>query len=241
MNKIGVFGDSFAASGKAVTRWGKRIYINNSKSWMTLIGAKSYGYGGTDVAYSFLEFEKHHSKYDQVIFVLTEPHRMTLEDGENNIVTYCGPGTPSLLNAKIANKHNLFELRDIWNTLANMEPSLYINSSYRKRNCLHYNLVIERIKQIRPDVKFIPASTTLYAPSLCDIVFLEEEIMKWKGINDKDDSRIAHLTEESHIILTRLIKEWLKTDEMFFDFDIKEFENIKPERNIYDMSRWPNE
>ena len=33
-------------------------------------------------------------------------------------------------------------------------------------------------------------------------------------------------------ILAKLIKQWLKTDEMFFDFDIKEFHNIKP--NIKD-------
>ena len=58
---------------------------------------------------------------------------------------------------------------------------------------------------------------------LQDITDYENKIMKWKSVDNRHDTRIAHLTEESHIILTKLIKEWLKTDEMFFDFDMKEF------------------
>ena len=61
MNKIGIFGDSFAKRGLTIEKWGRRNCINNNKDWMALLGADTYGYGGTDVAWSFLQFEKHHN------------------------------------------------------------------------------------------------------------------------------------------------------------------------------------
>jgi hypothetical protein len=115
-----------------------------------------------------------------------------------------------------------------------------MNTSYQDRIYLFYNLVIERIKQIRPDIKFIPAccggfprltSIPLNISLLQDINDYENKIMKRKY--DGTDTRIAHLTKESHIILARLIKQWLKTDEMFFDFDIKEFHDINPDIKEY--------
>ena len=57
--------------------------------------------------------------------------------------------------------------------------------------------------------------------------------MKWKSVDNQHDTRIGHLTEESHIILASLIKKWLKTDEMFFNFNLKEFENVKPDIRKY--------
>ena len=245
MNKIGIFGDSFGEHCSGVDD--VNIRYDNQISWITNIGTHSHARGGTDIQYSFRQFEKHHSEYDQVIFILTHPCRITLFDENDNMVRYVGPGPYVYAQSKIANKRNLFELRDIWKALSGIDI-LFSNDSYRDRCMLNYNLVIERIKQIRPDVKFLPAfdgsfndtDNTVYpniSSSLFDIVELEENMMQWHTYKDGNDLRIAHLTEESHIILTKLINKWLKTDEMFFDFDIKEFENIKPDRNRYDASR----
>ena len=251
MNKIGIFGDSFGEHCSGVDD--VNIRYDNQVSWITNIGTHSHARGGTDIQYSFGQFEKHHSKYDQIIFVLTHPMRITLFDENDNIVRYVGPGPYVYAQSKIANKRNLFELRDMWKALSGIDI-VYFNESYRNRSILNYCLAIERIKQIRPDVKFLAAfevenysaSDYLGTPvlpnitsSLTDIVLLEENIMQWNTLDhDGDDLRIAHLTEESHIILTKLIKEWLKTDEMFFDFDMKEFDNINPDRNRYDASRY---
>ena len=259
MNKIGVFGDSFAVPGVAMTRWGKRVSITNSKDWMALIGAKTYGYGGTDVAYSFLEFEKHHSKYDQVIFVLTNPGgRITLKHRDRILAS---TGQESSIRAierlKKSNdydpKLNHLHLSIIdWHKMQTLD-------AFAERETLFCNLIVERIKQLRPDVKFIQAfawnniehiGDNKYIPHTCSLVNIthyEHEIFGWNYSNasgywfctDKKisalDIRIGHLTYESHIILAKLIKEWLKTDEMFFDFDIKEFHNIKPDEKMYNI------
>ena len=237
MNKIGIFGDSFGEHCSGVND--VNIRYDNQVSWITNIGTHSHARGGTDIQYSFRQFEKHHSKYDQIIFILTHPTRITLFDENDNIVRYVGPGPYVYAQSKIANKRNLFELRDMWKALSGIDI-FYSNESYRNRCILNYNLVVQGITQIRPDVKFLAAFDYLGNPeipnitsSLSDIVLLEENMMQWKTYRDGDDLRIAHLTEESHIILTKLIKEWLKTDEMFFDFDIKEFENIKPDIRKY--------
>ena len=241
MNKIGIFGDSFGEHCSGIDD--KNIRYDNQVSWITNIGTHSHARGGTDIQYSFRQFEKHHSKYDQIIFILTHPMRITLFDENDNIVRYVGPGPYVHAQSKIANKRNLFELRDMWKALSDIDI-FYSNESYRNRCILNYNLVVQGITQIRPDVKFLAAFDYLGNPeipnitsSLSDIVLLEENMMQWHTYRDGDDLRIAHLTEESHIILTKLIKEWLKTDEMFFDFDMKEFDNINPDRNRYDASR----
>ena len=44
-----------------------------------------------------------------------------------------------------------------------------------------------------------------------------------------------------NIILGNLLRKWLRTDEMFFDFDIKEFENINPDQRKYNASLWNSE
>mgnify|MGYP000008666461 CR=1 FL=1 len=255
MNKIGIFGDSFAEPvGVLPDDLQVHLQVVTQKktiSWINEIGASSHATGGTDIQYSLGEFEKYHSKYDQVICVLTDPHRLTLFDNDNNMVRYVGPGTSSLELAEVADGNNQFELRDIWNGLKLAEPSIFINTSYRNRSYKHFTLCIDRMKQLRPDVKLIPAFNPEWQgdrvllgkqineyTSLYHIMMLEEKIMNWNGGRGPTDNRIAHLTEDSHIVLTRLIKEWLTNDKMLLDIDIKEFENIKPDLKIYDTGLW---
>ena len=241
MNKIGIFGDSFGENESEFN-----IYKN---TWIDLIvegqsvptgTIHSHALGGTDIQWSFLEFEKHHSKYDQVIFVLTNPLRITLKDeNDNKKLLRMVAGYDWKADHE---KDNSIETQYTLKALSESEKILITNHNYRDRSYLFYNLVIERIKQIRPDIKFIPGccsgfpkltSIPLNISSLKDIMKYENKIMKWKDAYDPVDTRIAHLTKESHIILALLIKRWLKTDEMFFDFDIKEFHNIKPNIKEY--------
>ena len=242
MNIIGIFGDSFGEH-IPIGHGGEEWDYSKKISWMSNIKAHSYAKGGTDIQYSFLEFEKHHSKHDQIIFILTNPNRMTLFDADKNIMTYTGPGDYIDSNYKKTNMKGQFELRDMWKSISALD-SLVTNVSYQQRNKLNYCLVIERIKQIRPDVKFIfgPNNEIFENQSYLDtIVTLEEKIMRWDTHlfgQENNDFRVAHLTEESHIILTRLINNWLKTNEMFFKFDIKEFEHINLNINKYDITKW---
>ena len=276
MNKIGVFGDSFAINNMYAPDFNDEFnnidnidfWEKHATSWIDLIEAQTYGFGGTDIQYSFLEFEKNHSKYDQVIFVLTEPLRLTL----GKEITW-NSGMSAERNEKEALEHyeksassNDLEMYHKWGAVRKITEVLIPTSQeYVNRQHLFYNLVIERIKQLRPDVKFIKAfpntdkkfpivtnnitsekkseilnllNRTVPSSNQClrDIQILENTIM---AIDQEQnnwpyyDTRVAHLTEESHIILAPLIKKWLKTDEMFFDFDIKEFYKITPDISKY--------
>ena len=243
MNKIGLFGDSFAEDNQA-------LYLKQQPCWMHIIGADSYGVGGTDILNSFLKFKKHHSKYSQVVFVLTDPNRMTLYHNAVNDYT-----DMSLKTKGIPNRWKLLANEDTANddpelialhaALSAAQQALLTNDSFIKRGNLFYQLIVEKIKQIRPDVKFIEAFHTGIPTQrnryLHDIFQLENKIMNW--ITDgmaNDDARVGHFTIDTHIILGKLIKEWLATDKMFFDFNIKEFENIKPDIKKYRPSLWNN-
>lgn len=260
MNKIGIFGDSFAVN-HVLTEWGE--YERHMVSWIKLLKAKTYGYGGTDVAYSFLKFEQHHSKYDQVIFVLTNPAtRITIKHRHHILNSTDKESSKRAIKRLKKSDDYDPKLHHIHLSLIEWHKAQALNG-FRERETLFCNLMVERIKQLRPDVKFIQSfawndvghiSDNKYIPStscLVDITQYENKIFNWNHPNwnhptlkidpwqtfdKKGDSRIGHLTSESHVILAELIKKWLKTDEMFFDFDIKEFHDINPDEKKYNTA-----
>tara|TARA_B110000037_G_scaffold99780_1_gene116624 strand:+ start:750 stop:1523 length:774 start_codon:yes stop_codon:yes gene_type:complete len=248
MNKIGLFGDSFAEDHLG-SRW--HHFLKQQPCWMHIISADSYGVGGTDILNSFLKFKKHHSKYNQVVFVLTDPNRMTLY--HNAVNDYADM---SLINASSLNRWKLLvkedttdddpELIAVNAALSASYQALITNDSFINRGNLFYQLLVDKIKQIRPDVKFIeafyPGIPAQRKSNLHDIFELENRIMNWNADGRRnDDARVGHFTIDTHIILGELINKWLATDEMFFDFDIKEFENIKPDEKKYQPSLWNTE
>jgi hypothetical protein len=74
--KLGLFGDSYGEDVHQKSAWNSKLKA--TPCWHDILGANSHALGGTDIQYSFLEFERYHNLYDQVIFILTQPHRMTL-------------------------------------------------------------------------------------------------------------------------------------------------------------------
>lgn len=269
-NKIAVFGDSFAETELYLHSF-KEYFEECSTSWVKLIGAQTYALGGSDIQWSFLQFEKNHNKYDQVIFVLTNPLRLSLG---SDMLTDPNSSTANVRKHKKQMEHykksSSIKDLEIYHTLDALkkinEVLIPTNQEYVNRQYLFYNLVIERIKQLRPDVKFIKAfpNHDQEFPLLKDFEYYKiKEILNFynrtvpvdnqclkeiqKIENDKMsinqfkeyyyyDARIGHLTDESHKILATLINNWLKTDEMFFDFDIKEFYNINPDKNRYNTA-----
>lgn len=254
MNKIGIFGDSFAKRGLTIEKWGRSNCINNNKDWMALLGADTYGRGATDVAWSFLQFEKHHNKYDQVIFVLTNPGDRITIDIPNGIINstsieYNEDSINRIKKDKIISPERVHIHSSLieWHKMQVIDP-------IAERETLFCNLLVEQIKVLRPDVKFIQAfgwnnikhiNDNKYVPhtnSLAQISYFEDELFGWEPYNDEwycsnklEDARVGHITYESHKILSKLIEHWLSTSDMFFDFDIKEFHNINPDIRMYDL------
>jgi len=261
MNKIGIFGDSFAVP-HVTSEWGESNMINTI-NWTRLLEAHgNHASGGTDLAWSFLKFEKYHSRYDQVIFVLTNTGgRITLEHC-NRTINCTGKESSERAIKRLEKSNNYdLELHHIHSSLIDWQ-NMKTLKVFAERETFFCNLIVERIKQLRPDVKFIQAfawnniehiTANKYVPSttpLVDISYYEDKIFGWRQdakyikrikkywllANEPEDARVGHITTESHIILAGLIKEWLKTDEMFFDFDIKEFHNIKPDEKKYNTA-----
>lgn len=264
-NKIGVFGDSFAEDTVFIHSF-EEHFEEHSMSWIKLIGAQTYALGGSDIQWSFLQFEKNHNKYDQVIFVLTNPLRLSLGSDILTVPNSSLAGEKKLKQAMENYKKSssikdleIYHTWDVLNKITNVLMS--INQEYVNRQYLFYNLVIERIKQLRPDVKFIKAfpnhdnefpiiTDPMSSKEIKEILNLYNRTVPVDNKSLKDiqvfendkmsiaqdyyyDARIGHLTDESHKILARLINNWLKTDEMFFDFDMKQFRNINPDKNRY--------
>jgi len=264
-NKIGVFGDSFAEDTVFIHSF-EEHFEECSTSWINLIGAQTYALGGSDIQWSFLQFEKNHNKYDQVIFVLTNPLRLSLGSDiltvPNSSLSGEKKQKQAMENYKKSSSIKDLEIYHTWDALKKINEVLIpTNQEYVNRQYLFYNLVIERIKQLRPDVKFIKAfsnhdqefpiiTDTMSSKEIKEILNLynrtvpvdnkclkdiqEFENDKMSIVQDHYyDARIGHLTDESHKILAILINNWLKTDEMFFDFDIRQFRNINPDKNRY--------
>ena len=263
--KLGLFGDSYGEDVHQKSAWKSKLKA--TPCWHDILGANSHALGGTDIQYSFLEFERYHNLYDQVIFILTQPHRMTLVhndtilkmndwSSEKQINQWTIKGILGQFKKPIAISNESkwqvvagfegepdVEGESLKSALKEVQQILLTNESFTQRNYLFYKLVIERIKQIRPDVKFLeafeyPNNQARYV--LMDIFDLENKIMNWADPG-KSDARIGHFTIETHIILGNLLRKWLRTDEMFFDFDIKEFENINPDQRKYNASLWNSE
>lgn len=78
--KIGIFGDSFADE-----------FMHQGKSWVECLRDNydydeviSYGYGGTSLEWSYNNFLEHHSKYNAIIFIMTDHRRQHFFDKRND-------------------------------------------------------------------------------------------------------------------------------------------------------------
>ena len=289
MNNIGVFGDSFAhrhyphirasidTGEKFHQDEGKEDFLREFPTFMEYIrddnnSVKTHGFPGTDLLWSFVQFEKYHELYDTIIFILTSDGRITINydwgEYHNNISDLSKPLTTSNIasckhaKATFANDSSAkgVELYHIYSGLEKWHE-LCATDGFLEREWIIYNLVIDRIKQIRPDVKLIRAFSDVpefWVPpddgpvkretnyrrvikgvSLSDIMHIEDNIMNYTPPAQVPyaDARQCHLTSESHKILAGQIKKWLKTDELYLNIDLREFEGINPDVKKYFVSK----
>ena len=269
--KIGVFGDSFAESKvivphQSIMETQRQINLfNNSifKTWIDLLDADSYGLGGTDLYYSFMQFEKYHQQYEQVIFVLTN---------SNNRLTFMhdyweednrGPNDDNAHSTSIemanneANKYakpkddNSMYKHHMYSKIANWHE-LHVHNGFTERENTFAKLILDKVTRLRPDAKIIKGfhwydpntNENILRPevhSLLDLVKFENTILGWdKDLFPSYDVRPAHFTNETHSILTGLIEKWLETKTTFFYFNLEDFKNIKPDEKMYSTKQGIN-
>lgn len=288
-SNIGVFGDSFAHRFDPRKRHNRHDLKTDPEylerllkafpTWMEFIrndktSVTSHALSGTDIIWSFIQFEKYQESYDKIIFILTSPGRISIRfdfgkyfngvsDIRRPLSSTTGQRTKQLQDKF---RDDMSEQgRELYNACCNLEKwhELCTMDGFLERECIAYNLVIERIKQLRPDVKFIRAfsdfpkfwlppdgapdyihGTGRYVrmgTSLHDILQAEDKIMEGYNPTDRyygnDDMRQCHLTCESHKILAEQIKKWLKNNELFLDINLLEFEGINPDLKKYFVNK----
>jgi len=285
VENIGVFGDSFAHRFDPRRRQ-RNVkpkhdpdfvddFLKSFPTWMEFIrtdttSVTTHALSGTDIIWSFTQFEKHHESYDKIIFILTSESRISVNFDfgkywwNTSDISYPLSST-SIRTSKILQDKfrddNSETGRELYQASLNLEKwhELCTLDGFLERECIAYNLVIERIKQLRPDVKFIrafPKFPVFWTPpdgapdyingtvryirmgnSLQDIHKLENKILNYNPPKKHDDVRQCHLTTESHRVLAGQIKKWLKTDKRFLDINLLEFEGINPDIKKYFISK----
>jgi hypothetical protein len=181
MSTIGIFGDSFAQNRSALSgikytsqerQFFDQLVTPAMVTWTSLLpDSTNHASGGTDLSWSFLQFLENHEKYDTIVFVITEPNRITLRTPHMNLTneqpnTGPGPGTeisavgPEQARTKrlqfknATNKHDLYA-GDAYEAIMNWQTHIQLRTP--ERDWLHYGALINELLRIRPDIKLIKA------------------------------------------------------------------------------------
>ena len=203
---IGIFGDSFArckvplmhpldpSNIKTVIHTNDE-YINFQQkvealmpTWAKLLpDTTNFAAGGTDLSWSFLKFLEHHEKYDNIIFVVTSPKRITLnaphmyvpsDRGSKfgvNLITSVSANQSLLKKEKFCNSVNEEHLyvRDAYDAINKWQT--HIQPEFPERDFLHYGILINELQRIRPDIKLIKA---FFDNSIKLIEFFDDILIK---------------------------------------------------------------
>ena len=222
MNKIGIFGDSFAEHySLALTAIDKDRPLNDEDrkairkefpTWYSTLpyDVTSYAKGGADIHYCLKTFLQHQHKYDKIIIVPTAIGRYSLMFNEKTF--HCS-------NDDTANSFaNEFEANPMMNkmfiAIRNMRKHVF--PFVDNRDVLFYELCIAHMIKVRPD-----EDRKLY-PGIPDL----QSVAKW-------DARMSHLTTETHLILKDLITKLLNTNDTYLRIDMIDFNNIIPDSKRY--------
>jgi hypothetical protein len=223
--KIGVFGDSYGHTFD-LTEFEK---YNNAVSWTDILSKKyevtNFGVPGSSVYFSFREFNTHHSQFNKVIFLATEPGRLTFEIGSE---------IKNPLLSPIFKRHcNAYATADYYSKVFNdsrfPEDSARINAAKeyflwilnRKEQNEYKQLMLDKIKNVRPDALIMqPAESSnsiehKLIPCLLDISNIEVEYFgkgSFQELMDQgySDARPCHLTREDNKMFADKICNWIE-------------------------------
>lgn len=223
--KIGIFGDS----------WAKTIASPENKknhdgyAWWEILSKKyevtNFGVPGSSVYFSYEEFNTHHSQFNKVIFLATEPGRLTFEIGSE---------IKNPLLAPIFKRHcNAYATADYYSKVFNdsrfPEDSARINAAKeyflwilnRKEQNEYKQLMLDKIKTVRPDALVIQPAESWNSiehkliPCLLDISNIEVEYFGKGSFQELmnqgySDARPCHLTREDNKMFADKICNWIE-------------------------------
>ena len=212
---IGVFGDSFV-------EYHYKLY----PTWFS--DYETYGFGGSDIWYSYNKFMENHERYDRIIFALTNPYRVSKLDEEDGWYFYCNPQSC---------RHKA----DLHPTFPIMEQYLtHVATIQDGRDEMFCDLLQKEIQRIRPDTLFVKCFHNSPGPDVTDLHSISRvesgrtKLMDWvDNTENLVDIRMAHLTEESHNIIRDDVVEALNRKDTWLDLDIEKFQDLNIDKSRY--------
>ena len=218
MNKIAIFGDSFAArmhqqAFQSDTPYVKRMYKSVNRKydvnevnmlldnwgkqyipWMDYLDADVYGWMGSDLYYSYNQFIKHHEKYKKCIFVITGKYRYSSKISNN--WKHC----IGISEAERHIKHDsTVNKKSYYSYLLNFFKNIYFRDFERIE--LIHQAMINSILLTRPNTLLI----NVY-PDLENVY--KSELDSWNLTDDLSnyiDLRQCHMTKDNNLILGNYI------------------------------------
>jgi hypothetical protein len=228
MLKVGIFGDSYA---DPIRHGHDNFRELDAIGWPNLL-KNNYEVGlhalaGSSIYYSYQEFLKHHEKYDKIVFVVTDPIRWIkgykLSKDEDRIIhlsSYAGVENwlESNPDMKLEDRCIVEALKGYYLFLVD-DPSCQVIA----------NLMLNHMRQLRPDIIFIPIARNLLNidtvgfDNYLDLFHIEMGVgtsfEHGKFLQKKYEYRLAcHLSKEMNIVVANdvtnalEIGKWNPTD-----------------------------
>lgn len=226
--KIGIFGCSYADENSC-----RFTQINTGKAWSALLKnqtdleIENYAQSGSSVYYSYNLFQKHHKKFDKIIYVVTSPTRITInhptKPGEKLFFT----SWETIVEKQKQSMKDLGILDAI---------DLYYQYIYDLEEFTTYrNLIIQDL-QSRPNCLVLDFDDLLKV-SIIDWGFFKR--FDNQTYNDNTlfiDNRYCHMSTENNIILSDMVLSWIRTGT--FNYDFSKFVNPRLiDRFVYFVKR----
>lgn len=205
--KIGIFGDSYASN----------VQNNSTLSWVDLLQENhtvvNYAVSGTSLYFSLMLFEKNQSNFDKIIFVVTCPGRILLDNFLNlplGLRSITGLRNceykMDTLNLSQEELAVYTAVRDYFLYVQNAEYDSYV-----------HNLMVDEIKRKRPDTILIPSFKDSFngvSVSMRDIQAKEDDMNYVQ-----EDSRHCHMSEANNKIFAAKVQEWLAGNPVNINLD----------------------
>ena len=231
---LGIYGDSFAEDSKE-----DHLYVKHLNRPCT-----NYAQGGSALYYSYKRFLETHHLHTQILFVITGPNRVSYNYKHSDV--WIHHAMPDYTSATVIDDNSNDKMPAEWEMIRikhalqqYCELEFLIESEQRR----DYNIaMLNHIITTRPDTKFIYAFND--QEYVINSGLQPHQVTPLKSISDLEnkkanfvikgryiDKRPNHITKASHEILKELVKEFLDSNNTWFDYDINLFNDIKVDIN----------
>jgi hypothetical protein len=221
MLKVGIFGDSYA---DPIRHGHDNFRELDDIGWPNLLRNKYevglHALAGSSIYYSYQEFLKHHEKYDKIVFVVTDPIRWIkgykLSKNEDRIIHLSSYAVVE--NWLQLNPDMRLEDRCIVEALKGYYLFLVDDPSCQ----VIANLMLNHMRQLRPDIILIPIArnllnmSTVGFDSYLDLLHIEMGVGTsfdyGKFLQKNYEYRLAcHLSKEMNIVVENDVMNALET------------------------------